>query len=83
MKNNFISLFKNFSIGDFGDYFSSLMKEVFAGTKRGKEDIEQIYSSSRYEDEYDKFTNDLALKRGKDIIDDDCFTEEELEQYEF
>ena len=27
MKNNFVSLFKNFSIGDFGDYFSSLMKE--------------------------------------------------------
>lgn len=65
------------------DKFSSLMKEVFAGTKRGKEDIEQIYNSSRYEDEYDKFTNDLALKRGKDIIDDDCFTEEELERYEF
>lgn len=63
--------------------FSVLMKEVFAGTKSGKKEIENLYNRSRYEDEYNKFTNDLALKRGKDIIDDDCFTEEELEQYEF
>lgn len=59
--------------------FSVLMKEVFAGTKQGKAGIEKIYNQSKYEDEYNQFTNDLAIKRGKDIIDDDCFTEEELE----
>lgn len=60
--------------------FSELMKEVFAGTKRGKTEIEKIYNQSKYENEYNQFTNDLAIKRGKDIIDDDCFTEEELEE---
>ena len=60
--------------------FSSIMKEVFAGTKKGKEQILSIYNQSKYDNEYDDFTNDLALKRGKDLIDDDCFTEEELMQ---
>ena len=65
--------------------FSVLMKEVFAGTRKGKQEIENLYNSSKYEDEYNKFVGDLALKRGKDIIDDDCFTEEELLQgvYDF
>ena len=61
--------------------FSVLMKEVFAGTKRGKTEIEAIYNRSKYNEEYNQFTNDLALKRGKDIIDDDCFTEEELSDF--
>ena len=63
------------------DEFSIYMKEVFANTRRGKEKMENLYNQSKYDKEYNNFTNDLALKRGKDIIDDDCFTEEELEQY--
>ena len=59
--------------------FSKIMKEVFAGTKSGKMAMENIYNEAKYNDEYSQFTNDLALRRGKDIIDDDCFTEEELE----
>lgn len=59
--------------------FSTLMKEIFASTKQGRAGIEKIYNQSKYDDEYNQFTNDLAIKRGKDIIDDDCFTEEELE----
>lgn len=62
------------------ELFAKTMKELFAGTKVGKEEIEKIYSQSKYEDEYNQFTNDLALRRGRDIIDDDYFTEEELEQ---
>ena len=61
------------------DEFSMLMKEVFAGTKQGKSKIAEIYNEAKYDNEYDKFTNDLALRNGKDIIDDDCFTEEELD----
>lgn len=61
--------------------FSLLMKELFAGTKNGKAEIEKIYSESKYNSEYDQFKQDLALRNGKDIIDDDCFTEEELNEY--
>lgn len=61
--------------------FSSLMKELFAGTKNGKQEIEKIYNESKYNSEYDQFKQDLALRNGKDIIDDDCFTEEELNEY--
>lgn len=62
------------------DEFISLMKEVLAGTKKGKEEIAKIYGESKYNDEYEKFANDLALRRGKDVIADDCFTEDELER---
>jgi len=62
------------------DEFSRIMKEIFAGTKNGKAAVEKIYNEAKYNDEYNQFTNDLALRRGKDLIDDDCFTEEELEE---
>lgn len=61
--------------------FAATMKEVFAGTRRGKEQIKSIYDEVKYDSEYKRFTNDLALKRGRDMISDDCFTEEELEGF--
>ena len=60
--------------------FSALMKELFAGTRQGKAKISELYNTSKYNNEYDKFTQDIALRQGRDVIDDDCFTEEELEQ---
>ena len=61
--------------------FRSLMREVIAGTNRGAQEIGKIYKSSVYDREYNDFTNDLALKRGKDVISDDCFTDDEIESW--
>ena len=66
--------------------FEKVMKNVFAGTKFGKKTLGQIYGESKYKSEYDKFSDDLAAKREKDMIEDEYFTEEELaaeEGYEF
>lgn len=60
--------------------FESIMREVFAGTKSGKESIASIYGQSKYNNEYDRFKSDLAVKQGRDVIEDDYFTEEELEE---
>lgn len=60
--------------------FQTLMKNVFAGTKRGKSDIASLYAKAEYNGGYEKFANDLALKQGKDVIEDEYFTEEELEE---
>ena len=60
--------------------FQNVMREVIAGTKAGKEKIASIYGQSKYNNEYDRFKSDLALKQGRDVIEDDYFTEEELEE---
>ena len=60
--------------------FQNVMREVIAGTKAGKEKIASIYNQSKYNNEYDRFKSDLALKQGRDVIEDDYFTEEELEE---
>lgn len=61
--------------------FERLMKNVFAGTKAGKEGMKRIYGDSKYSHEYDAFSQDLMAKRQeKDVIEDDYFTEEELEE---
>lgn len=60
--------------------FETTMKEVFAGTKAGREAMNSIYAQSKYENEYDRFTQDLAVKRERNVIEDDYFTEEELEE---
>ena len=63
--------------------FQNVMREVIAGTKAGKEKIASIYGQSKYNNEYDRFKSDLALKQGRDVIEDDYFTEEELEEGTF
>ena len=60
--------------------FESVMKEVFAKTKVGREKVNGIYNQSRYDDEYDKFSADIAAKQERDVIEDDYFSEEELEE---
>jgi hypothetical protein len=62
------------------DEFENLMKNVFAGTKSGKARMKEIYGKSKYNNEYDKFAQDLATRRERDVIEDDYFTEEELEE---
>ena len=79
---NFPHFFKSLVELNTGD-FKNLMREVFAGTKKGKNEIEEIYNSSKYDSEYEKFTDDLAVKQGRDIITDEYFTEEELEGYHY
>lgn len=63
--------------------FQNVMREVIAGTKAGKEKIASIYGQSKYNNEYDRFKSDLAIKQGRDVIEDDYFTEEELEEGTF
>ena len=63
------------------EQFGSLMKNVFAGTRAGKEGVKRLYDESKYNNEYDKFTNDLALKQDRDVIEDAYFTDEEVEQW--
>lgn len=60
--------------------FEKIMKNVFAGTRFGKESVKKIFNKSKYDNEYDRFSNDLAVKREKNVIEDDYFTEEELEE---
>ena len=60
--------------------FEKIMKNVFAGTRFGKESVKKIFGKSKYDNEYDRFSNDLAVKREKNVIEDDYFTEEELEE---
>ncbi len=60
--------------------FEKIMKNVFAGTRIGKESVKKIFGKSKYDNEYDRFSNDLAVKREKNVIEDDYFTEEELEE---
>ena len=61
--------------------FERLMKNVFAGTKLGKEGIRKLYADSKYNHEYDVFSQDLiARKQERDVIEDDYFSEEELEE---
>lgn len=60
--------------------FEKVLKNIFAGTKYGKARVKELYSKSKYNNEYDKFAQDLAIKKEKDVIEDDYFTEEELEE---
>lgn len=59
--------------------FETGMKNVFAGTKTGKNFIKDIYNRSKYNHEYDVFNTDLDLKREKNMITDEYISEEELD----
>ena len=63
--------------------FNSTLKEIFAGTRLGKEEISKLAEKSKYDDEYSSFEYDIRQKQSeKGIIEDGYFTEEELnEQY--
>ena len=58
------------------------MKNVFAGTKYGKSGISELYEKSQYNSEYDKFANDLALKKDRNVIEDDYFSDEEVQEWD-
>lgn len=60
------------------DDFKTGMKNIFAGTKAGKNFIKGIYDRSKYNHEYDVFSADLDLKREKNMITDEYISEEEL-----
>ena len=62
--------------------FEKLMKNVFAGTKYGKSGISELYEKSQYNSEYDKFANDLALKKDRNVIEDDYFSDEEVQEWD-
>lgn len=62
--------------------FFNITKEIIVGTKKGKSIIEQLISSAEHDDGYEQFQNDLIQKQSsdKDLVTDDCFTEQELEE---
>ena len=62
--------------------FEKLMKNLFAGTKYGKSGINELYSRSKYNNEYEKFANDLAIKQDKNVIEDDYFSDEEIQEWD-
>lgn len=62
--------------------FERVMKNVFAGTKFGKNTIANLYEKSKYGHDYEKFVGDLALKQEKSVIEDDYFTDEEIREWD-
>lgn len=59
--------------------FNYLMREVFAGTKKGKRIISNIISKIQFNNEYDDFTNRLQMKNaGISMINDEYIRAEEL-----
>lgn len=62
--------------------FERVMKNVFAGTRFGKRTMENLYEKSKYGHDYNKFVGDLALKQEKSVIEDDYFTDEEIQEWD-
>ena len=59
--------------------FNYLMREVFAGTKKGKRIISNIISKIQFNNEYDDFTNRLQMKNADiSMINDEYIRAEEL-----
>lgn len=71
-------LFKRISILEV-DKFNFLMKEVLAGTKKGRRIMSSICSKAKDDSEYDKFVDKMdKMKKDKGIITDDYIHPEEL-----
>ena len=61
------------------DEFNKTLRDVFAGTRLGKELVSKIAEDSKYEDEYSSFEYDIRQKQSeRGIIEDGYFTEDEL-----
>lgn len=61
--------------------FFSASKEIIAGTRKGETIIQNMISDAQYSDDYDAFQGDLIQKQtDKNIVTDDCFSEQELEE---
>ena len=59
--------------------FNYLMREVFAGTKKGKRIISNMISKIQFNNEYDDFTNRLQMKNADiSMINDEYIKAEEL-----
>ena len=61
------------------DKFNFLMKEVLAGTKKGRRIMAFICNKAKDDSEYDKFVDRMdKMKKDKGIITDDYIHPEEL-----
>ena len=61
------------------DKFNFLMKEVLAGTKKGRRIMAFLCNKSKHDSEYDKFVDKMdKMKKDKGIITDDYIHPEEL-----
>lgn len=62
------------------DSFNSTLKEIFARTKKGRKDIDEMVSEIEYNKDRDEFDDfmDTSNTSAVQINDDDCFTPEEL-----
>ena len=61
--------------------FNNLLREVFARTRLGKEELSKLAEKSKYEDDYSSFEYDIRQKQSeRGIIEDGYFTEEELNE---
>lgn len=60
------------------DKFNSLMKEVFAKTRKGKKIMSFISQKSKDDMEYDAFVDKIKTKNNKGIITDDFIHPDEL-----
>lgn len=61
--------------------FNIISREIFAGTKTGKEKSAELKRSAKYDDEYSSFEYDIQKKQSeRGIIEDGYFTEEELNE---
>ena len=59
--------------------FNFLMKEVLAGTKKGRRIMAFLCNKSKHDSEYDKFVDKMdKMKKDKGIITDDYIHPEEL-----
>ena len=59
--------------------FNFLMKEVLAGTKKGRRIMAFLCNKSKHDSEYDKFVDKMdKMKKDKGIITDDYIHLEEL-----
>jgi len=61
--------------------FFGILKECFANTKLGKQEILNLSNKAKYEDDYSSFEYDIQKKQSdRSVIEDGYFTEEELNE---
>ena len=61
------------------DDFNKTLKNIFANTEYGKEQMEKLISDVNSDMEYQEFQNDINAKKIElSLITDDCFSSDEL-----
>lgn len=61
------------------DDFNKTLKNIFANTEYGKEEMEKLISDVNSDMEYQEFQNDINAKKIElSLITDDCFSSDEL-----